>query len=187
MGKLTVFNQVSLDGYFVDATGDNRWAFKDPSDAEWNAFVSDNASGGGRLLFGRHTYEHMADFWPTPAARQMMPVVAERMNSRPKVVFSRRLEKATWNNTRLVKDNLVEEVRKLKQESREGLTILGSGTIVAQLTEARLIDGYNVVIAPVILGSGRTMFEGVKERVGLKLTQTRAFKNGSVFLCYEAT
>jgi len=83
--KLIVFNHVSLDGYFVDANGDMSWAHK--QDAEWNAFVEENASGGGTLVFGRITYDLMASFWPTPMAMQMMPVVAERMNNLPKVVL----------------------------------------------------------------------------------------------------
>jgi dihydrofolate reductase len=76
MRKLIVFNHVSLDGYFVDSKGEMSWAHK--QDAEWNAFVQGNASGGGELLFGRITYDLMVSFWPTPAATQMFPVVAER-------------------------------------------------------------------------------------------------------------
>src|SRR5438105_4358563 len=98
MRKLIVFNHVSLDGFFVDANGQMNWAHK--QDAEWNAFVAENASGGGELWFGRITYELMASFWPTPQAMQTMPIVAEQMNNLPKVVFSRTLDKATWNNTK---------------------------------------------------------------------------------------
>ena len=98
MRTLGVFNQVSLDGYFTDANGDMSFARKDVGDAEWHAFVAGNASGGGTLLFGRITYELMASFWPTPLAAKLMPVVAERMNSLPKVVFSRTLRQASWSN-----------------------------------------------------------------------------------------
>ena len=89
MPKLVTFNHVTLDGYFVDINGDMSWAKADHQDAEWNAFVAENASGGGVLVFGRITYELMAGFWPTPFAIENMPVVAEGMNSMPKVVFSR--------------------------------------------------------------------------------------------------
>src|SRR3954451_11758034 len=112
MRKLSVFNQLSVDGYFVDRHGDMSWA-KTGNDEEFNAFTSENASGGGVLLFGRVTYELMASFWPTSQAAQSMPVVAERMNSLPKIVFSRTLTKASWNNTTLVKSDLAQEVRKL--------------------------------------------------------------------------
>ena len=91
MQKLTVFNHVTLDGYFVDSNGDMSWAHKD--DAEWNAFVAENASGGGTLVLGRITYDLMVGFWPTPFALENMPVVAERMNNLPKVVFSRTLHR----------------------------------------------------------------------------------------------
>ena len=185
MRKLIVFNHVSLDGYFVDVNGDMSWAKSDHKDAEWNAFVAENASGEGPLLFGRVTYELMASYWPTPIADQHDPVVAERMNSLPKVVFSRTLDQASWNNTELVKGDIVAEVGRMKKEPGEGMAILGSGSIVSQLAPEGLIDEYQVVVNPVVLGKGRTMFDGVKEKLNLKLTKTRAFGNGNVFMCYE--
>jgi dihydrofolate reductase len=185
MRKLVVFNHVSLDGYFVDVNGGMSWAKSDHKDAEWNAFVAENASGEGPLLFGRVTYELMASYWPTPIADQHDPVVAERMNSLPKVVFSRTLDKASWNNTKLVKGDMVAEVRRMKKEPGEGMVILGSGSVVSQLAPEGLIDEYQVVVNPVVLGKGRTMFDGVKEKLNLKLTKTRTFGNGNVVLCYE--
>src|SRR5260221_7204408 len=106
MRKLSVFNQVSLDGYFVDSKGDMSWAHDDRQDAEFNAFVADNAGNGGELVFGRITYQMMASYWPTPLAAKNDPVVAERMNNLPKVVFSRTLDKASWQNTKLVKEGI---------------------------------------------------------------------------------
>jgi dihydrofolate reductase len=181
--KLIVFNSVTLDGYFTDKNNDMSWAHQ--NDPEWNAFVAENAKGGGTLLFGRITYELMASFWPTPAAMQMMPDVAKGMNSLPKVVFSRTLDKATWNNTKLVKSGLVEEVRKMKNEPGDDMVILGSGSIVSQLSENRLIDEYQMVVNPIVLGQGRTMFEGLTEKLTMKRTKTRTFENGNVFLCYQ--
>ena len=103
----------------------------------------------------------------------------------PKVVFSRTLSQASWNNTRLVKGDLVAEVRKMKNEPGPGMTILGSGSIVSQLATQRLIDEYQMVVDPVALGKGPTMFDGIKEHLSLKLTKTRTFRNGKVYLCYE--
>ena len=183
MRKLIVFNQVSLDGYIADAKGDMSWAHKD--DPEWTAFSSENASGDGMLLFGRVTYDLMAAFWPTPAAMQAMPAVAEGMNRMPKVVFSRKMKKAAWQNTTLVKKDLVGAVTKMKNERGPGMVILGSGSIVSQLTEAGLIDEYQMIVNPVVLGKGKTMFEGVKSRVTLRLTRTRPFTNGNVVLWYD--
>ena len=185
MRKLVVFNQVTLDGYFADLNGEMGWAHKDASDTEWNAFVEENAKGGGQLLFGRITYEHMASFWPTPYAVENIPVVAERMNALPKVVFSRTLDKASWENTRLVKGDMAAEIRKMKKEPGEHMAILGSGSIVSQLASEGLIDEYQIVVNPIVLGKGRTLFDGIKAKLTLKLASTRTFANGNVLLCYE--
>ena len=182
MRRLIVFNQVSLDGYFVDSRGDMSWAHK--NDAEWNAFVEGNAGGEGELVFGRVTYDLMASFWPTPHARELYPVVAERMNSLPKVVFSRTMADAAWNNTKRVKGDPAAELEKMKAAPGPDLVILGSGTIVAQVAQAGLVDEYQVVVNPVVLGGGRTMFEGLTSKRALRLTKTRVFANGNVVLCY---
>ncbi len=184
MRKLTVFNHVSLDGYFVDALGDMSWAH-DRQDAEWGAFTSENASGGGELVFGRITYQMMAGFWTTPEALATLPVVAEQMNRLPKVVFSRTLDEARWNNTRLLKGDIAAAMRKLKQEPGPDMVIMGSGTIVSQLSDARLIDTYQVVINPIVLGRGRTMFDCVELELSLTLEKTRSFGNGNVVLWYR--
>jgi dihydrofolate reductase len=84
-----------------------------------------------------------------------------------------------------VRNGLAAEVRKIKKEPGKDLAILGSGSIVSQLTQERLIDEYQIVVNPLILGKGRTMFEGIKDRLTLKLTKTRTFGNGNVLLCYE--
>jgi dihydrofolate reductase len=185
MATLAVFNSITLDGYFTDAKGDIGWAYNPHKDPEWDAFVEGNAKGGGTLLFGRVTYEMMAKYWPTPAALQSFPVVAERMNNCPKVVFSRTLEKATWNNTKLVSEDLIVEIKRMKKENSSGMVILGSGSIISQLASGGLIDEYQVVITPFILGEGRTMFDDIGEKLNLKLMQSRAFANGNVFLRYE--
>ncbi len=185
MRRLIVFNSVTLDGYFCGAQGDISWAYKNPQDAEWNDFVAENARGGGMLLFGRNTYELMASYWPTEAAMKTFPAVAERMNDLPKVVFSRTLKRVAWSHTRLVHEDPEVEVRRLKAEHGPGMAILGSGTITVQLAQAGLIDEYQLVVTPVAIGSGRTLFEGLRGKLALKLTRTRGFANGCVLLCYE--
>src|SRR4029450_4339040 len=183
MRKLSVFNSVSLDGYFTDAASDMSWAHQ--NDPEWNQFVAGNASGDAVLLFGRVTYRQMESFWPTPQAMQMFPTVAKGMNSSPKVVFSRTLDRVSWNNTTLVKTDPAAAVRAMKREPGADLVIMGSGTIVSLLTQAGLIDEYQIALNPIVLGSGRTLFEGVKKKVNLRLASSRAFTNGNVFLRYE--
>jgi dihydrofolate reductase len=185
MRKLRTFDSVTLDGYFSGPNGDFSWANKNPSDTEWNKFVSNNAKDGGTLIMGRKTYEIMKSFWPSDAAKKDFPDVAERMNALPKVVFSRTLKSSDWNNTTLVSDDPATAIRKMKQESGPEMTILGSGSIVAQLAQAGLIDEYEFVLTPIVLGEGRTLFEGVKGKQPLTLKQTRSFNNGNVVLWYE--
>jgi dihydrofolate reductase len=187
MRKLSVFNQVTLDGYFAGVNGDISWAHRQKEDAAWSAFVSGNASAQGQLLFGRITYELMTKYWPTPLAKENDPIVADGMNRMPKVVFSRTLNTATWSNTTLVKTDMAAAVRRMKTEPGSDMVILGSGSIVSQLTQERLIDEYQIVVLPSVLGKGRTMFDGVSDTLNLSLTSTRRFDNGNVVLCYEPT
>jgi dihydrofolate reductase len=184
MRTLSVFNHISLDGYFVDAHGDMSWAHN--QDDEWNAFTSENAKSGGVLVFGRVTYDLMARYWPTPMALRNNPVVAERMNSLQKVVFSRSMTSAAWENTQVVSGDIAAEVRKMKAAPGPDMVIMGSGTIVSQLTRARVIDQYQIVVNPIVLGGGRTMFEGVEEKARVTLTRSRTFGNGNVVLWYDA-
>ena len=183
MRKIVAFEQVSLDGFFVDAKGDMSWAHK--QDAEWNAFTAGNAGGNGALLFGRKTYDMMASFWPSPMAMQTMPQVAEGMNRLAKFVASRTLDSASWANTTVVKGDLVTSIGEIKRSAGPDLVILGSGSIVSQLAGAHLIDEFQIIVNPLVLGQGRTLFEGVTEKIPLKLIKTRAFSNGNVILYYE--
>ena len=183
MRKIRVFEQISVDGFFTDDKNDMSWAHK--HDDEWSRFTSGNASGDGELLFGRVTYEMMAAFWPTTQAAQMWPQVAEGMNRMRKIVISRSLTSVTWRNTTLLQGDLVTEAARLKQQPGPDIAILGSGSIVSQLTEARLIDEYQIVVNPIVLGRGRTLFETMRHKKPLALTQTRKFTNGNVVLWYE--
>ena len=186
MPKLKVFNHVTLDGYFCDKNGDMSWAHA-RQDAEWADFASSNARGGGKLLFGRVTYQMMASYWPTPQAKASMPVVADGMNNMSKVVFSRTLDKAEWQNTELINTDPVAAVRKLKAESGPDMVIMGSGTIIAQLAAANVIDEYQLVLNPVALGRGRTLFDGMDKQLNLTLRKQRAFGNGNLVLWYDAS
>jgi dihydrofolate reductase len=182
--QLTAFIQVSLDGYYCDANGDMNFAHKAPDDVEWSDFVTANAAGGGMLLFGRITYDLMASWWPTPMAAQAMPEVASAMNAMPKMVFSRTLRSAEWSNTTLVQDGLVDTVRRLKSDPGPDIAILGSGTIVQQLAEAGLIDSLQVVVNPVALGAGKSLFAGLAQPLAWTLVKSRVFENGSVVVWY---
>jgi dihydrofolate reductase len=185
MGRLVVFEQISLDGYFKDQNDDMSWAKQGAPDEELMSFTERNAQQGGILVFGRLTYDLMASFWPTAQAKAAMPVVAAGMNERTKVVFSRTMKEAAWNNTRVINGDLLSEIKKLKEESGPGVAILGSGSLVAQLAPHRVIDEYQVIVNPIALGAGKTMFDGIKEQLHLRLVKSKVFKNGKVFLSYE--
>ena len=180
MRKVRVFESISVDGYFTDANGDMSWAHSGRDDAEFAAWVNENAGSGGELLFGRKTYEMMEAHWPTPLAAQQMPEVARGMNAAKKYVFSRTIQPA-WNNTQLLGGGPVNAVRNLKSTSGPSIAVLGSGSIAAQISEANLIDEYQFVIVPVALGGGRTVFtKGFK----LSLIDQRAFRCGKIVLTY---
>jgi dihydrofolate reductase len=187
MRKVRVFNSVSLDGYYTDANNDYTWAHTGADDPELVAFTKANAQGENALVFGRVTYEVMAAWWPTPQAAQAMPEVAKGMNAAPKYVFSRTLDEADWSNTTLLKGSPATEIARLKNTPGPDMTVLGSGTIVAQLAAARLLDEVQLLVCPVVLGAGKSLFTGVTGRPWWTLSRSKAFKNGRVFLAYHCT
>jgi dihydrofolate reductase len=180
--KVTLFNHVSLDGFFAGPNGELDWPNVDD---EMHEYAIGSAQAGGGLIFGRVTYEMMANYWPTAAAMEANPLVAEQMNALPKYVFSRTLDEASWNNTTLVKEDAAEAIARLKQEPGPDLAILGSANLAASLHDGRLIDEYRVVINPVVLGRGRPLFDGVTRRLYLRLRNTRTFPNGAILMVYE--
>ncbi|WP_260702876.1 dihydrofolate reductase family protein [Edaphobacter flagellatus] len=186
MRKLYAFLHLSADGYFTGPHGDLSWTRHD-QDPEYKQFADDNARRESVLVFGRITYQMMAGFWPSPMALEREPVMAARMNAAAKLVFSRSLPEASWSNTTLVKDNIVDEMRRLKQQPGPDLTILGSGSLVRQFAEAGVLDEFQLLITPVVIGGGRTLFEGVTRRLDLDHVSTRTFQNGKVLLIYKPT
>lgn len=182
MRKLASFNFITLNGFFEGAPGEIGWH---RHGVEENQYAVDALGGGGVLVFGRVTYEMMAGYWPTPAAMKDDPAVAQGMNRAEKIVFSKTLRKAGWSNTKLVKGDPAAEMRKLKKAEGPGMVILGSGSIVALMAEAGLIDEYQIMIDPVALGHGTPLFSGIKGTLDLKLVATRAFKSGVVLLTYQ--
>jgi dihydrofolate reductase len=182
MGKLVAFNFVTLNGYFKGPDGDISWH---RHGAEENEYGAEMLKAGSTLIFGRVTYEMMASYWLTPLAINEAPIVAEGMNRAEKIVFSRTLEKADWSNTRLVKDNIVEEIRKMKQTPGKDLALLGSGSILTQLADQGLIDEFQIMVDPVVLGDGTPIFHGIRHKLDLKLIRTRVFKSGVVLLSYR--
>lgn len=173
---------ISLDGFFE---GPNREIDWHNVDEEFNEYAIDLLDNVDVLLFGRVTYELMANYWPTLSATTDDPIVASKMNSLPKIVFSRTLEKADWNNTRLVKENIAEEVSKLKQQPGKDLAIFGSSDLALSFIKLSLIDEYRIIVNPLVLGEGKSLFKGISDKLTLKLLKTKTFNSGNVLLYYQ--
>lgn len=182
MRKLIMWNLVTLDGYFEGAK---------PWEIDWHEYVwgeeleqlsLEQLKSADMLLFGRVTYQGMATYWTTATGET--GEIADFMNSIPKVVFSRTLEKADWNNTRLVKANAEGEVAKLKQQSGKNILIFGSANLSSTLMQHGLIDEYRLAVVPVVLGAGNPLFKPSPERVRMKLLETKRLKSGGVILSY---
>ena len=182
MRKVIFFNLISLDGYFEGPDRDINWHHVDE---EFNDFAIQQTGEFGALLFGRVTYELMASYWPTEAAKRDDPVIAGLMNTLPKVVFSSTLDKVEWENTKLVKDNFVEEVSKLKEQPGKDIAIFGSSDLAVRFIDLGLIDEFRIMVNPVVLGSGKPILHGIKSQLELKLIKVKEFKSGNVLLYYE--
>jgi len=182
MRKVILFNLVTLDGFFEGPNGEIDWH---NVDEEFNEFAVHQVNTADGLIFGRVTYELMASYWPTPAAQADDPIVAEKMNTMPKIVFSRTLNTVEWNNTRLVKGDAAEEISKIKQQPGRDLLIFGSADLASTLTNLGLIDEYRIMVNPVVLGKGNPLFKDIEEKLNLSLLKTKTFGNGNVLLYYQ--
>ncbi len=182
MRRVLFFMMISLDGYFEGADRDISWH---NVDNEFNDFAIAQLDEVDTLLFGRVTYEMMASYWPTPQVRSNDPVVAEKMNSTAKIVFSHRLRDVRWENTRLVRDDFGEEVSRLKALPGKDMIIFGSSDLAVSFIEHGLLDECRIMINPVVLGSGKQLFSGIHDRLRLELLKTRTFHSGNVLLYYQ--
>jgi dihydrofolate reductase len=180
--KLVSFMAVTLDGYTEGPNGEFDWPNVDD---EFNEFAISQLNDIDTLLFGRVTYEGMASYWPTPAAIEDDPAITDMMNSVPKVVFSTTLDRAEWENTTLVRGNVADEISKLKQQPGKDLAVFGSSDFTVSLLEQGLVDELRVMVNPILLGAGKSLFTGLANRVPLKLQTTTTFSSGNVLLSYR--
>jgi dihydrofolate reductase len=181
MRKLVAFDMISADGFFAAADGDISWH---NVDAEFNDFAIKQLGAADTLLFGRKTYDMMSGYWPTPEAERDDPIVAKHMDDLRKVVFSRTPQNVSWQNTELAHRGIVEATKVLKNEDGKDMLLFGSGTIVAQLAAKGLIDEFRFMVAPVVIGDGKRLFNGIHESLKLKLVRFEQFASGNVLLCY---
>jgi len=182
MRKLIVSNLVTVDGYFAGLNGEIDWH---NVDEEFNQHAIALLDEVDTLIFGRMTYQLMADYWPSEEAIHNDPVVAAGMNRLQKVVFSRTLDRVEWENSRLATRDPVAEIQYLKQQPGKDMVIFGSGSIVSLLTPPGLIDDFRFIVNPLILGEGKSMFVNLGDRFRLEFVQVRTFKNGNVLLQYK--
>lgn len=180
MSKLIMWNVLTVDGFFEGAKS---W------DLDWHQsvwgeqlerFSLEQLQTADMLLFGRVTYEGMASYWQVAKSE-----VADFMNRLSKVVVSRTLERADWANTKLVKENVVANIKELKHQGNGNIFVFGSGRLCVTLMEHGLFDEYRLAVAPVLLGCGRVLFEPNRNRLGLKLLEVRPLSTGCVILRYE--
>ena len=189
MRKINIFIHVTVDGFFAGPHGEIDWFKVIEKDDEWDKYTHEQSSrSGNTLIFGHTTYKMMKSYWPTPDAIKNDPGMARVVNNSQKIVFSKTLQnvedKPNWKNIRIFHELKPEEIIKLKKQEGEDFTILGSGTIVQQFTNLGLIDEYQLVVVPVILGAGKALFKDVK-KMNLKLLEAKTFKNGIVLLKYR--
>jgi len=144
--------------------------------------ILDSMQKSDALLLGRKTYQDFAAFWPSVPDEDPFGKI---MNSIPKYVVSTTLDKAEWNNSTLIKGNIAEEISKLKQQSGQSLNITGSGTLVRSLLEYNLLDELQLLICPVVLGTGKRLFQEGIDTKTLKLVETKPFSSGLVMLSYQ--
>jgi dihydrofolate reductase len=176
--RVIVSNVATLDGFFETLDKKLDWVV---TDAEFFDYAKAMLRAADTLLFGRATYEHMASYWPTAPVDE----IADQMNSLPKLVFSRKLHKVEWNNSRLAEGNPPEEVSKLKKQAGKDIVVLGSATVASSLLQAGMVDEYRVILQPVLIGKGNSLFKDITERVQLKLISARSFGSGVVLLSYQ--
>lgn len=180
MKKVIFQMSVSVDGYIEGPNHALDWHLVDD---EFNAYSVEMLKASDVLIMGRRTYELMARYWPTDTAND--PIVKEQMNSTAKLVFSRTLKKVPWQNSHLATGSIAEEVTRLKQLPGDGVLPVGGSELAASCLELGLIDELRIILTPVLLGAGTTVFDGITKRYALRLLTTRTFKSGIVVVIYE--
>jgi dihydrofolate reductase len=201
MRRIVMWNQVSADGYFAGPDGGLDWIVPDE---EFDREVAEGIEGSGTgpdadtVLFGRRTYQQFESFWPhalddsptspdphVPArVSPEMRAMAVMLNEATKVVFSKTLQEVTWSNSHLRHELDPHEIEAMKKQEGNDMMIFGSGSLVSQLSQHALIDEYQFVVMPVLLGDGLNMLTGLSTRVRLDLLEAKNYPSGKVMLRY---
>lgn len=177
MRKIIVSIFLSLDGSFEGHNKELDWQGWDD---EMEKYMAEFLNNVDAILLGRVAYQLLADYWPSSTER-----LAPTLNNLPKIVFSKTLENVEWKNSRLVKENINEEILKLKQQAGKDMVLFGGADIAATLLQLGLIDEYRIIISPVVLSNGKPFFKDIKDKLGLKLLNTKTSSCGNVILYYQ--
>ena len=195
MRRIVAFNRVSADGYFAAADGGLQWTVPEP---ELDKSAAENLHGQGTIMLGRRTYDMFESFWPQAAARAgeaedphspgrqspELGAMARWIDEATKIVFSKSRKTVTWKNSRLLREVEPREIEALKRQDGADILLFGSGSIASQLTAHRLIDEYQFIVGPLLLGNGRPLITGVPNNVSLDLAEATSFPSGNVRLRY---
>jgi dihydrofolate reductase len=188
MRKIIVTMWVTLDGYITGPNNDMGFV-GELYDAAMGKYEDDLISAADTLILGRVTYESFAGSWPyvpdKPDADPGEVVYARKLNAMRKIVFSKTLPQADWNNSTLLREIVPEEIERLKQEPGKDIVIYGSASVIQALTNHGLIDEYQLLVHPFLLGDGKRLFDNIKQKVNLKLVNTEARPSGVVVLTYQ--
>ncbi|WP_054024834.1 dihydrofolate reductase family protein [Bacillus sp. FJAT-28004] len=178
MRKVVVSEFLSLDGVMEDP----RWTFQFGGD-EQDRFKFEEMKASDALLLGRVTYEGFAAAWPNMI--EETGEYGQWMNGNAKHVVSTTLDQLEWNNSSVIKGDLAEEITNLKNQPGKDILVFGSSTLVASLMKLDLIDEYRLMVFPVVVGSGKRLFEDGIDNTTLKLVNTNTFESGVVVLTYQ--
>jgi dihydrofolate reductase len=181
MRKIVVSEFLSVDGVME---APEKWQFPYVSD-DVAANIQAHILASDAVLLGRVTYETFAAYWPLQTHNEFG--IADKLNSQPKFVVSTTLKKADWNNSTLIKGNVIEEIARLKQQPGGLIDVTGSATLVQSLAKAGLVDEYRLLVHPIVVGSGKHLFNEGTDTIGLKLVNLTTFSSGVVALTYDAT
>ncbi|MHA4810798.1 dihydrofolate reductase family protein [Flavitalea flava] len=197
MRKIIFQTMVTLDGYFKGPDHDISWHIanesnqgkkspdpKEGADEVVEGYTEDFLSTVDTFLFGRVTYELMASYWPSDFALKDDPATAKVMNTTPKVVFSRTLDTVGWQNSRLEKGHIGQEISRLKEQPGKNIAIFGSSNLAMSLIPFKLIDEFRIIISPIALGRGTPLFHGIENRLNLNLVKSTLLPGGRIMHTY---
>lgn len=180
--RIIALEYLTLDGFVATTDGKTGWFVWDE---EVDSYYIEFQASIDTLLFGRMTYETIANYWSTSKASAENPEMVGFMNKVRKIVFSRKAEKLGWHNVEVRSRFVIEEFVEMKKQSGQDIAVYGSGSIVSQLAKADLIDEYRIMLNPVVIGSGIPLFQDLQNEIELNLLNARTFGCGNTLLCYE--